>query len=96
MMQPGMHCSGINQMGKSHLVDIAEPLVIRMRNDMQYQRMINGNKTINRVVNDLADRIHCCLFVKAIIRTGGKSTKGRVKKLNLNFPAHQIMRRKFY
>jgi hypothetical protein len=26
--------------------------------------VVDGNKTINRVVDDLADRSHCCVFVK--------------------------------
>jgi len=35
-----------------------------MGNYLQDQRMINGNKTIYRVVDDLANNRHCCVFVK--------------------------------
>jgi hypothetical protein len=49
-----MNGPGIYKVGKCHLVDIAKPLIPGMRNNLQYQRMINGNKTINRVVNNFA------------------------------------------
>jgi hypothetical protein len=42
-------------MSKSHLVNIAQPLVPGMRNYLQYQRVINSNKTIDRVIDDFAD-----------------------------------------
>ena len=35
-----------------------------MGNYLQDQRVVNGNKTIDRVVDDLADSGHCCVFVK--------------------------------
>ena len=43
--------------------------------------MINGNKAINRVIDDLAGAGHCCFFVKG---KAVKSTKAEVIKLNLN------------
>src|SRR6185436_16895752 len=69
-----------------HLVDIPEPLVIRVRNDLQYQWMINSNKTIDRVVDDLSGRLHCCFFVKGFIRAGDKCTKAGFNKLFLPHP----------
>ena len=54
-----------------------------MRDNLQYQRMINGNKTIYRVVYDFADAGHCWGFVKGPERAGGKCTKGEIKKLFL-------------
>jgi len=47
-----------------HLVNITQPLVHRVGDDLQYQRVIDRNKTIDRVVDDLADNRHCCVFVK--------------------------------
>src|SRR5258705_1716749 len=83
VMQPGVYCPGIYQMSKCHLVDIPEPLVVRMRDHLQYQRMVDRNKTIYRVVDDLADWGHCCFFVKGFKRAGGKCTKGEFNKLFL-------------
>lgn len=83
MMKPGMHGSRINQVGKRHLVDIPQPLVNRVGNDFQDQRVVDCNKTIDRVVDDFADRGHCCCFVKGPERADGKSTIAAVNKLNL-------------
>lgn len=83
MMQAGMDCSGVYQVGKSHLVDIPQPLVHRVGNDFEDQRMVNSNKTIDRVVDDFADCRHCCCFVKDPERADGKSTIATVNKLNL-------------
>ena len=69
MMQPGMHRTGIYQMSKCHLVNTAQPLIIRMRNDLQDQRMINGNKTIYRIVDDFSDSVPLlCLLLKGLKR----------------------------
>jgi hypothetical protein len=86
MMQTGMNSPGINQVGKCHLVNVPEPLIISMRNDLPYQRVVNGNKTINGVIDDLADRYHCCFFVKGFAGTAGKSTKAEFNKLFLPHP----------
>jgi hypothetical protein len=59
-----MNGAGIYKMGKGHLVNVSQSLVIRMGNYLQDQRVVDGNKTINRVVDDLADGSHCCVFVK--------------------------------
>jgi hypothetical protein len=45
---------------------IPQSLVVRMRDYLQDQGVINGNKTIDRVVDDLADVGHCCVFVKGM------------------------------
>jgi hypothetical protein len=83
MMQPRMHGAWIHQVSKSHLVYIPQPLVKRMRNDLKDQRMIYRNKTIYRVVDDLAYFSHCWVFVKGPERAGGKTTNAEVKKLFL-------------
>lgn len=83
MMQPGMNSTGIYQVGKCHLVNIAQPLVPGVGNNLQDQRVINCNKTIDRVVDDLANWRHCCFFVKGPGRAGGKSTTTGLNKLFL-------------
>ena len=55
MMQPGMHGTRVNQVGKRHLVNIPQPLINRVGNDFQDQRVVDCNKTIDRVVDDFAD-----------------------------------------
>ena len=64
MVKPGMNGAGIDEMSKSHLVYIAKTLIVWMRNNLEDQRVINSNKTIHGVVDDLADLLHCCFFVK--------------------------------
>jgi hypothetical protein len=36
-------------------VYVAESLIIGMRDQLQYQRMVDGNESIHRVVDDLSD-----------------------------------------
>jgi hypothetical protein len=60
-----MNGSRIYQVRKSHLVNIPQTLVVRMGNYLQDQRVVDGNKTIDGVVDDLADGGHYCVFVKA-------------------------------
>jgi len=55
MMKPGMYGTRIHQMGESHLVYIAQPLVNGMGHNIQDQRVVDSNKTIDRVVDDFAD-----------------------------------------
>ena len=50
MMQPGMHGARINKVRQCHLLNPPKPLVIWMCNDIQQERMINGYKTVHRVV----------------------------------------------
>jgi len=52
-----------------------------MRNDLQDQRMIDGNKSIDRVVDDLADGVHFLIFGKARTGKENKSTLPAMKKL---------------
>src|SRR5204862_6900890 len=85
MMQPGMNSTGIYKMCKCHLVNITQSLIEWMGNYLQDQRVINRNKAIYRIVDDLANRRHCCFFVKGPSGRIGKSTKGRYKKLFLPY-----------
>src|SRR4030095_14394508 len=90
MMQPGMNCTRINQMCKSHLVNITQPLINRMRYNLQDQWMINSNKPINRIVDDLAYHRHCCcVFVKDFESTVDKSTIRGVNKLHLTLSSNK-------
>jgi hypothetical protein len=74
-----MDSPGVYQVSESHLVYIPQPLVYRMRDDLQYQRVINSNKTVDRVVDDLADRGHCWIFVKGKATRLYRITFGQVK-----------------
>ena len=47
--------NSVDQMSKSHLMNVPQPLIICMGDYLQDQRVVNGNKTIYRVVDDLAD-----------------------------------------
>jgi hypothetical protein len=50
-------------------MNITQPLVNGVGNNIEDQRVVNGNKTIDRIVDDFAYSRHCCFFVK------GKRTK---------------------
>jgi hypothetical protein len=56
MMQPGMHGTGVNQVCHGHLVNTAQALKIGVSNHLVDQFIVNGNKTINRVVNYFSER----------------------------------------
>jgi hypothetical protein len=69
MVEPGMNCAGIYQVGKSHLVDVPQPLVYRVGYDAQYQRVINRDKPVNGIIDYFSGARHCWIFVK------GEATK---------------------
>ena len=53
--------------------------------------MINGNKTIHGVVDDLPKSWHgCCVFVKGPEQAGGKSTIAEFNKLFLKDAADRF------
>src|SRR5687767_5432470 len=86
MMQPGMYCAGIDQVCKCHLVNAPQALIVGMCNDIKYKWMVNCYKTINRIIDNFSCNGHencCCVFVKALIGTAGKTTIAGFKKLNL-------------
>ena len=58
MMEPGMNRPGIDQGSKGHLVDPSQSLIIWVGNDFENKWIINGNETINRVIDDFADISH--------------------------------------
>ena len=79
-----MHRAWIDEVSKSHLVNPAKTLVIRVRNDAEYERMIDRDKTIHRIVDDFAHERHCCcVFVKALLKTVVKTTIAGFNNLNL-------------
>jgi hypothetical protein len=41
----------IHKMREGHLVDAAKSLIKRMPNNFEYKRMIDGYKTMNRIVD---------------------------------------------
>jgi hypothetical protein len=71
MVQAGMYSPGIDQVGESHLVDAPQPLIPGMGDDPQQEGIVEGNKSMHGVIDDLAGRLgHSCFdFVK----TSGKN-----------------------
>ena len=53
MMQPGMYSARVNEVRHGHLVNPAQALVIWMGNDLADEFIINRNKAVNWVVDDL-------------------------------------------
>jgi hypothetical protein len=54
MMKPGMNGSGIHQIGEPQLTNAAQPLEIRVFHEVKYQLMLNGDKSVYRVVDDFS------------------------------------------
>jgi hypothetical protein len=48
-----MYGTGVNQRRKGHLMNPAQALIIRMRNNFEYERVIDCDKAINRVIDNL-------------------------------------------
>ena len=55
MMQPGMHCTGVHKMRKSHLADPAQTLIGRVLNDLQYQWIINSDEAMYWIIDNFSD-----------------------------------------
>src|SRR5579862_4317411 len=52
MMKTGVHSAGVYEVGKSHFLYPRQSLVEWMPDHFKYQGMIDGNKSINRVINN--------------------------------------------
>jgi hypothetical protein len=87
MMQTGMNGARVNKVGKGHLVNTPQPLVIGVGYDIKNQRMIDSNKTIDRVVDDFSGGWH----VAFLLRVAGKTTIAEVIKLNLKTVAGRLL-----
>ena len=61
MVQPAVNSAGVHQVCHGHLADAAQPLKIRMGNNLVNQFIVNGNKTIHRVVNNFPERHYIVL-----------------------------------
>ena len=78
MMQPGMHRARVHQVGERHLMNASQTLVPGMRDHLKNQRIIDGNKTVNGVINNLSDAVcHSlpAILLKLLPKAAGKSTK---------------------
>lgn len=78
MMQAGMDGARIYQLCKRHLVNTAQALVIAVGYNLEYERIINCNKTIYGVIDDLSDRFRHSLpaiLLKLLLKAADKSTK---------------------
>jgi hypothetical protein len=77
-MKAGMYSAGINQVGKSHLLNAPQTLVPGVRNYLKNQRIINGYKAMYGVINDLSYAVcHSlpAILLKLLPKAAGKSTK---------------------
>ena len=77
-MQAGMNSAGVNEVSICHLVNSAHSLVPRMGDNRKYERIINCNKAIHGVINDLSDAVGHSLpaiLLKLLPKAAGKSTK---------------------
>lgn len=54
MVKPGMGCAGIDIFGHAKLLDTPQSLKKRMLDELIYQCARYGQKTIYRIINDLA------------------------------------------
>jgi hypothetical protein len=73
-----MNGTGINQVRKSHLVNATQALVPGVRNYLENQGIVDGNKAIHRVIYDFSDAIcHSlpAILLKLLPKAAGKSTK---------------------
>jgi hypothetical protein len=52
VVQSGMHGPGIYQVCHRHLMNAPQALVVRVCNDFGNEGIVNGYKSINRVVNN--------------------------------------------
>ena len=59
MVQSGMYRAWINEIGKGHLADISQSLIVGMRDQLKYKRLIDRYESVHRVINDLAGWLHC-------------------------------------
>jgi hypothetical protein len=78
MMQAGMHCTRINQVCKCHLMNASQTLVPGMRDHLKNKWVIDGNKTVYGVINDLSYAVcHSlpAILLKLLPKAAGKSTK---------------------
>jgi hypothetical protein len=67
MLKAGVYGPGINQVCKTHLLYTAKALVKRIPDHFQYQWVVDGDKSINRVIDDF---LRACVhfdFVKRIL-----------------------------
>ena len=79
-----MHGTRIDKVSKSHLVNTSKTLIIGVSNYAKYERMVDRDKTIHWIVDDFPHKRHCCcVFVKALLMTVGKTTIAGFNKLNL-------------
>jgi hypothetical protein len=65
MVQAGVHGAGINEVSETHLLYPAKTLVEGMPHHFENQRMVDGNKSINRVIDDF---LRTCAHIDIVKR----------------------------
>jgi len=46
-----VNCAGVDHIGKGHLMNAAQALVVGVRNDLEHQRVIDGYESVNGIVD---------------------------------------------
>jgi len=53
MMQTAMHRTRIHEVGECHLLDASQALIERMSNDVQQEVIVQRDKAIHGIIDDL-------------------------------------------
>ena len=73
----------VNQLCKSHLMYSPETLIVRMRDHLEDQRIINGDESIYGVIYDLSDRLHLVLNTLNSFSHAADKCNGKFKFVSL-------------
>ena len=52
MVEPGMNCPGINQLGQAQLTDVPHALQKRVLNKAEHQLILYRDEPVYRIIND--------------------------------------------
>jgi hypothetical protein len=58
MCHAAVHGTGVHQVGKRHLVNTTQPLIVGVADYLEHQWVIDTDETINRVVDDFSFETH--------------------------------------
>ena len=82
VVQAGMHGARINEMGQRHLRDPAQALAPWMRHHPVHQGIVEGDKAVHRVIDDLAERHLVWICAAKLRQPSGYATEGYLRMLN--------------
>ena len=76
MVKTRMQRTGINQVGHAQLLNIPQPLKVRMLNKVEHQFRRDADKAVNRVVYNL-------LFIQSVVMQAKMKNKGNKRVVYL-------------